>query len=91
LGAQPVHEPRLKPNPALALGVRLTLAYRPESVVAAMASNAAAVIEMRITAPLGFTYCEYFLRTSAASNASFAPGSSAWNMTTVTPTSAVRR
>ena len=36
-------------------------------------------------------YCEYFLRTSAASNASFAPGSPAWNMTTVTPTSAVRR
>jgi hypothetical protein len=55
-----------------------------------MASKAAAVMEMRIMAPLGFTYCEYFLRTSAASNASLAPGSSAWNMTTVTPTSAVR-
>ena len=60
-------------------------------MVAAMASNAAAVMVMRIMAPLEFTYCEYFFRTSSASNASLAPGSPAWNITTVTPTSAVRQ
>ena len=34
-------------------------------------------------------YCEYCLRTCAASNAPFAPGSFAWNIITVTAAEAV--